>query len=61
MLDKWQEIYKPQGWINKCIYEELNRTVSEEEWSQTLTEVNLKSAPETSGIGYALIKGANSE
>ncbi|CAG8845182.1 27027_t:CDS:2, partial [Gigaspora margarita] len=39
MSDKWQEIYKLQDWINECIYEELNRTVSEEEWFQTLTEL----------------------
>ncbi|CAG8729816.1 44864_t:CDS:2, partial [Gigaspora margarita] len=33
LSDKWQEIHKLQGWIDKFIYKELNGTVSEEEWS----------------------------
>ena len=57
---KWIKIYNPIQEINSEIYCDLDNSISEEEWTETLKNTKPKSAPGPLGISYPLIKKVGS-
>ena len=61
MSDEWKEIYKPITRIKEGVYRNLSNRITKEEWVQMLLKLKANTAPGISGIGYMLIKQANTE
>ena len=57
---EWKQIYEPQTEINEIWYKDLENNISEAEWLRILKELKNNTAPGITGIGYILIKQANS-
>ncbi|EXX64498.1 hypothetical protein RirG_142120 [Rhizophagus irregularis DAOM 197198w] len=51
----WSNIYRPKGEFTECMANLMDE-ITIGEWHQTLELVNTNSAPDPSGIGYAIIK-----
>src|SRR5260363_94512 len=60
MAEEWQEIYRPQGWIEEKWYDKLEEEIDENEWEEVLRELKVGTAPGLSGISYIMIKRAGS-
>src|SRR6185295_2185484 len=54
----WKEFYKPKKSIQANWYEEVNQSISEEEWAEMLAELKKNTAPGISGITYTLLQAA---
>src|SRR6185436_3348299 len=53
--NKWAQIYQPKKEIDEDWYKQLNKNITEEEWSEMLSELKNNTAPGISGITYMLI------
>jgi hypothetical protein len=58
ILDEWAEIYESMSNVDEHIYKRLMDLSDMEEWIATLKQCNNKSAPDSSNIGYKLLKKA---
>ena len=61
LKERWMENYKSKKEIKEEWFQDLDQSITEEEWSDMLAGVKKNTAPGISGITYSLIQAGSSK
>jgi len=61
MTYEWEKVYSPIAEIKESYYKNLNKKITDEEWTLILSKLKMNTALGISGIRYVLIKQENIE